>query len=410
MSVQLSGVVAVSTFFLPETFAPVLLRHKQKRVAVERLERIKELEREQAAVVHPTEVTQQLAALAKKPTLGERASALVPGRQAKDKMKIAFSRPFRLLFTNPICAAFSCYMGFCYGVIFLFLVEHPLLFQRKRPEDHGGPERARVLHNYQWAPGPTGLTYLGLGLGFLIAALCNAFCQDRIYKRLVASRGKVGWYLFKQPEQIDLIMRRRDKVAADDDKDLEITGQGSVEAPSVVGPVPPPLAHTKSGKFGDKSAADPMPGPSQQAKAVGPRSPPRKGEPEFRLPLCLVGMFVLPVGLFIFGWTAAGGVHWILPLIGSVFVGAGTILCFQSILVYLVDAFIPYSASATACAVLVRSVLAAAFPLFSDKMYRALGFGWGSSLLAFVALAGVPVPIVLFRYGAFLRAKYKFVA
>lgn len=411
MSTQLSAFIAISTFFLPETFAPVLLRHKRKRVAAERLEQIQQLEREQAAVIHPTETTQQLAALARKATLRERASALIPGRQAKDKLKIAFSRPFRLLFTNPICAAFSCYMGFCYGVIFLFLVEHPLLFQKRVPEDKhgGGPDRARVLHNYQWAPGPTGLTYLGLGLGFLVAALCNALCQDRIYRRLVASRGKIGWYLFKQPEEIDLIMQRRDKVAADDE-DVEASGQGSTEDLSVVGPVPPPLAHIKSGKAGEKAVASPVPGLSQQAKAAGPPSPTRKGEPEYRLPLCLAGMFVLPIGLFTFGWTAAEGVHWILPLVGSVFVGAGTILCFQSILVYLVDAFIPYSASATACAVLVRSVLAAAFPLFADKMYHTLGYGWGSSLLAFVALAGVPVPIVLFRYGAFLRAKYKFVA
>ncbi|PWN22803.1 MFS general substrate transporter [Microstroma glucosiphilum] len=405
----LSGLVAISVFFLPETFAPVLLQQKRKRVAAERLERIQELQHEQASTFHSTEAAQQLAALAKKPTAKERAMALVPGRQAKDKMKIAFSRPFRLLFTNPICATFSCYMGFCYGVIFLFLVEHPLLYQKRPPEEHGEFDRDRVLHNYQWAPGPTGLTYLGLGLGFLIAASCNALCQDRIYRRLVASRGKVGWYLFKQPEEIDLIMQRRDKVAADDE-DLEGTAQESIDVPSVVGPVPPPSARTKAEQAGDKSAASPPLGPSQEPKAAGPPPPPRKGEPEFRLPLCLAGMFVLPVGLFIFGWTAASGVHWILPLVGSVFVGAGTILCFQSILVYLVDAFIPYSASATACAVLVRSVLAAAFPLFADKMYHTLGYGWGSSLLAFVALAGVPVPLVLFRYGAFLRQKYKFVA
>ena len=135
---------------------------------------------------------------------------------------------------------------------------------------------------------------------------------------------------------------------------------------------------------------------------------PKKGRPEFRLPLCFIGMLILPCGLVLFGWSAANQTHWMVPLIGSFLVGYATILCFQTILVYLVDAFVPYSASATACAVLVRSILAAAFPLCAEYMLEDLGYGWSCTLLAGLSAVGLPVPLVLYRYGEGLRKRYKF--
>jgi hypothetical protein len=36
-------------------------------------------------------------------------------------------------------------------------------------------------------------------------------------------------------------------------------------------------------------------------------------------------------------------------------------------------------------------------------MYEKLGLGWGNSLLAFLALAMIPIPIVLFFHGAKMR-------
>ena len=44
-------------------------------------------------------------------------------------------------------------------------------------------------------------------------------------------------------------------------------------------------------------------------------------------------------------------------------------------------------------------------------MYDKLGYGWGNSLLAFVAiLLGVPGPLLLWKYGEILRAKSPFAA
>jgi hypothetical protein len=54
--------------------------------------------------------------------------------------------------------------------------------------------------------------------------------------------------------------------------------------------------------------------------------------PEDRLPLPLVvgGALCLPVGLFIYGWTVEYRVHWIVPLIGTVFDGIGLLIIFVS--------------------------------------------------------------------------------
>ena len=59
------------------------------------------------------------------------------------------------------------------------------------------------------------------------------------------------------------------------------------------------------------------------------------------------GSIFLPIGLLITGWTARADVHWIAPDIGIALVGAGTILNFQSIQTYVIDAFTLHAASGT---------------------------------------------------------------
>lgn len=50
---------------------------------------------------------------------------------------------------------------------------------------------------------------------------------------------------------------------------------------------------------------------------------PPKPDPELRLPPAILGGVLVPIGLFWFGWTTYRSVHWIVPIIGSVFFGAG---------------------------------------------------------------------------------------
>lgn len=72
-------------------------------------------------------------------------------------------------------------------------------------------------------------------------------------------------------------------------------------------------------------------------------------------------------------------------------------------LAYLVDAYTIYSASASAAAIVSRSLLGTLLPLAGHSMYDSLGVGWGTSLLGFIAVAFAPVPFVFWRFGERIR-------
>ena len=135
------------------------------------------------------------------------------------------------------------------------------------------------------------------------------------------------------------------------------------------------------------------------------------GKPEFRVPIMIPGSFLVPIGLFWYAWSAQEHTHWIVPNLGALVYSMGGIICFQGIQVYLVDAYTMYAASAIAAAAFLRSVLAFVFPLFAPYLYARLHIGWGTSLLAFIAIAiGIPSPLLLWKYGQHLRGKSTYAA
>jgi hypothetical protein len=69
----------------------------------------------------------------------------------------------------------------------------------------------------------------------------------------------------------------------------------------------------------------------------------------------------------------------------------------NSIQGYIVDAFFPYSASAMAVATAMRSIIGCILPLFSDSLFRHLGWGLGGTLLAAVAVPAIPAPLIMVR-------------
>ena len=120
---------------------------------------------------------------------------------------------------------------------------------------------------------------------------------------------------------------------------------------------------------------------------------------------------LVPTGLFWFAWSAQAHVHWIMPNIGAVLYTIGGIVGFQGITIYLVDAYTQYAASAIAAAAVLRSLAGFGFPLFAPYLYDDLGYGWGGSVLAFIAIGlGVPAPLLIWRFGAALRARSPYAA
>jgi MFS family permease len=135
--------------------------------------------------------------------------------------------------------------------------------------------------------------------------------------------------------------------------------------------------------------------------AAGPGDVP----PEVRLTLTPYGSVLLPAGLFIYGWTAQYKVHWIVPIIGMAVMGVGNMIIFLSISLYLIDCYGIFSASALAANTVVRSIGGGVLPLAGLRMFSALGIGWGTSLLGFIAVAMIPIPILILRFGERLRRR-----
>lgn len=131
-------------------------------------------------------------------------------------------------------------------------------------------------------------------------------------------------------------------------------------------------------------------------------------KPEFRLPLMVPVAFLIPIGLFVYGWTTEYAVHYIVPIIGTGIFGFGLIATFMPVSTYLIDAFGLYAASALAANTVFRSIAGALLPLAGQPMYKALGLGWGNSLLGFIALALIPVPVIFWRYGERIRTSPRF--
>lgn len=130
-------------------------------------------------------------------------------------------------------------------------------------------------------------------------------------------------------------------------------------------------------------------------------------KPEYRLPLLAPGSLLMPAGLFIYGWTleysSQYNIHWIVPEIGLFIFGLGSICISMPINTYLVNAFTTYAASATAANTVLRSLIGGLLPLCGGRMYKALGDGWGNSILAFIGLAFIPGILLVYKYGEYLR-------
>ncbi|KAK8046462.1 hypothetical protein PG996_014526 [Apiospora saccharicola] len=269
----------IVSLYVPETYTPVILRRRAEKL---------------------TKLTGKV-----------HISMLDSGKPRKTAMqefKIALSRPWQLLFREPIVLLTALYMAIVYGTLYMMFAAFPIVFRQQR----------------HWSAGISGLAFLGVLVGMMAAVTYSMFDNKR-YARV--------------------------------------------------------------------------------SEAHGGNAP-----PEARLPPAIVGSVLLPIGLFWFAWTNGLDVHWIVPIIGSAFFGAGLVLVFLSLMNYLVDSYVVYAASVLASNAVLRSLLGAAFPLFTTDMYRNLGIHWASTIPAFLSLACLPFPFLFWKYGGGIRMKCKYAA
>ncbi|KAJ5126850.1 hypothetical protein N7448_007629 [Penicillium atrosanguineum] len=133
-----SGAVwIIGTLLIPETYAPVLLR--------KRAERLSKL----SGKVYRSkiEIDQGKVAL-------------------KDSFKIALSRPWVLLFREPIVFLLSLYMAIVYGTLYMMFAAFPIVYQQGRG----------------WNQGVGGLAFLGIMVGMLAAVIYSLWDNKRYIK------------------------------------------------------------------------------------------------------------------------------------------------------------------------------------------------------------------------------------
>ncbi|THW80126.1 MFS general substrate transporter [Aureobasidium pullulans] len=104
-------------------------------------------------------------------------------------------------------------------------------------------------------------------------------------------------------------------------------------------------------------------------------------------------------------WTSRPSIHWSSSVLSGVLYGLGYTLNFNALLNYLVDGYASYASSANAASSLTRQIMGAALPFAAVPMYDALGVGWASSLLGFVAAIMSIIPFLFWMYGEKLLAK-----
>ncbi len=116
----------------------------------------------------------------------------------------------------------------------------------------------------------------------------------------------------------------------------------------------------------------------------------------------------VPIGIFWYGWTARYAVHWIVPIIGTIFVGLGAVVITASAQLYMMGHVRSARGgiSVGGYPPLIRNASGAFLALAANPLYERFGLGWGNSVLGFITIAFMPVPILFYKYGRWLREKF----
>lgn len=278
----------VGLIAMRETFAPVLLKQKRRRLQA------------QFAVIDPT-IAFETPSQSRRKDLRAMLHRLVTHD---------LRRPFILLFTQPIIQALALYMAYLFGLNYLSISTFQSLF----------------LNRYHQTPQRASLNYLSIALGFVLGCQLAAPLNDRVYATLKSHNGGTG-------------------------------------------------------------------------------------RPEFRVYLMIPASIVLPTGLVIYGWSAETGVHPLVPNLGILMYSFALIVSYQCIQAYVLDCYPVYAASAIGALSLMRCVGGFAFPILGPVMYRGMGYGWASTMMAGIALTvGGISPFLFMAKGPEWRARSTYAA
>lgn len=134
-------------------------------------------------------------------------------------------------------------------------------------------------------------------------------------------------------------------------------------------------------------------------KSRNSKTPP----PEIRLaPICIASP-LCAIGLIIYGWAFEKDLHWMLPVVGCMVFSWGMVAFMMPVTTYLIDLFHNEAAGPVGASAVLRCLVGGLLPLCANSLYNRLGYGWGNTLLAFMALAFTPFPYLFYKNGEKLR-------
>jgi len=99
-----------------------------------------------------------------------RLDAGQPPKTLSQELLVSFTRPWILLFREPIVLLTSLYMSIVYGTLYMFFAGFPIVFQVTRG----------------WSQGTAGLPFVGIAIGVCLATLA-AGVDNKRYVRLCAA-------------------------------------------------------------------------------------------------------------------------------------------------------------------------------------------------------------------------------
>jgi len=139
----LLAILAVTAFisfiFFAETYAPYILESRAKKLQAE------------SKAVYVTRYQDHLGKVWKR----------------------ALSRPWKILWYEPIVLLLSIYIAVVYGTFFMLLSSYPIVYQQLRG----------------WSPGVGSLPFLGCGLGIMLAIAYLTFIESPRYHRYLREHG-----------------------------------------------------------------------------------------------------------------------------------------------------------------------------------------------------------------------------
>ncbi|KAI8722696.1 MFS domain-containing protein [Fusarium sp. LHS14.1] len=136
----------------------------------------------------------------------------------------------------------------------------------------------------------------------------------------------------------------------------------------------------------------------------------RPMSPEQRLLPAVIGSLLVPVGIFVIGWTSRPSIHWIVPTIGALLSSAGFVVILQSIFVYITLAYPTYAAALFGGNGFIKGLVACGGILWSHPLYQGLGLSKGMSVLGALCAACIVGTLILYTWGHKLRERSRFAA